>query len=86
MLHVFEVYLAPGFDPDALLSPDQIRDTAAQVMTLDEARALGLSAAAKPDGRDVRLVAVAARDAQWIHRTLESSAAVTSYKVHEIDL
>jgi hypothetical protein len=30
------------------------------------------------------MIAVNHRDAQWVHRKLESNHAVTSYKVHEV--
>ena len=85
MLHVFEVYVAPGFNPDEILSRETIEETAAQVMSLAEARAVGFSGIPDPPpGRTIRVVAVNQRDAQWIHRKLESNHAVTSYKVHEV--
>lgn len=85
MLHVFEVYVAPGHDPDSLLSEETLRETHAQVMTFAEARAVGFTGVLEPPaGRALRLIAVNHRDAQWIHRKLESNHAVTSYKVHEV--
>lgn len=85
MLHVFEVYVASGFDPDEILSKETREETGAQVMTLAEARAVGFSGVAEPPpGRTVRLIAVNHRDGQFIHRKLEASPAVTSYKVHEV--
>lgn len=85
MLHVFEVYVASGFDPDEVLTKETVEETGAQVMTLGEARAVGFAGIADPPpGRTVRLVAVNHRDAQFIHRKLEASPAVTSYKVHEV--
>ncbi len=85
MMHIFECHLAAGSDPDTLLSEETLRETAAQVMTPDEARAVGFTRIADPkDGGAVRLVAVAARDTQWIHRVMERSPIVTSYKVHEV--
>ena len=87
MLHVFEVFVAPGHDPDALLSEETLAETQAQVMTPDEAAAVGFSGI-QPDakGREVRLIAVAQRDSQWVQRKLEANEAVTSFKVHEVDV
>jgi hypothetical protein len=33
----------------------------------------------------VRLVAVAKRDATWVHRALENNPAVGAFKIHEVD-
>ena len=85
MMHIFECHLVAGSDPSTLLSDEALRETQAQVMTADEARAVGFGKFAEPkDGGEVRLVAVAARDSQWIHRVMERSPIVTSYKVHEV--
>lgn len=85
MLHIFEVYVAPGHNPDELLSKETLDETQAQVMTFAEAKAVGFSGLSEPPaGREVRLIAVNHRDAQWIHRKLESNHGVTSYKVHEV--
>lgn len=85
MLHVFECHIAAGYNPNDLLSEETKKETMAQVMTLAEASAVGFSGLPQPtDGREVRLVAVNARDSQWIHRVLEASPMITSYKVHEV--
>jgi hypothetical protein len=86
MLAVFEVYLAPGADATNLLSAETIRSTSAQVMTLDEARKVGFAGMPDPPpGKEVRLIAVAKRDASWIHRALETSEVVGGFRVHEVD-
>jgi hypothetical protein len=85
MLHVFVATIAPGRDPDKLLSEETQQETQAQIMTPDEAAAVGFTGIAVPEGHDVRVIAVAARDARWIHRALEANPAVTSYKVSEIE-
>lgn len=85
MLNVFVVNIAPGHSPDNLLSEETIQETQAQVMTPSEARAVGFSGL--PEGVDegtVRVIAVAARDARWIHRALEANPNVTTYKVAEV--
>lgn len=85
MMHIFECHLVAGSDPSTLLSEEALRETQAQVMTPDEARALGFGEIAEPKpGAELRLVAVAARDSQWMHRAMERSPIVTSYKVHEV--
>lgn len=87
MLTVFEVVIARGEDPAGMLSPETLAETQAQVMTIAEAGALGFSGV-RPDekGREVRLVAVAPRDSQFIQRRLEASAAVQSFRVHDVEM
>ncbi len=86
MLIVFEVIIAKGEDPDALLSQEVLDETHAQVMTIAEASAVGFSGArADPKGREIRLIAVAPRDAQFVQRRLEASAAAQSFERHEVD-
>jgi len=87
MLVLFEVVVARGQDPDNLLSPEVVAETQAQVMTLDEASALGFSGArADPQGLQVRLVAVAPRDARFVQSRLEANHAVASFRAHEVDM
>jgi hypothetical protein len=86
MMVVFEVHLAPGADPSLLVSPETQRETQAQVMTLDEARKVGFAGLPEPPpGTVVRLIAVAKRDAPWIHRALETSEGVGTFRVHDVD-
>jgi len=87
MMVIFEVFLAPGADIGGLLSEEQQRETQAQIMTLDEAQKVGFKGFSEPADKDkeVRLIAVSKRDAPWIHRSLESSDAVASFRVHDVD-
>jgi hypothetical protein len=85
MLAVFEVHIAPGSDPDTLLTEETKRETKAQIMTLDEAKAVGFSGIPDMNAALVRLIAVNRRDAPWIHRSLESNAAVSTFRMHEVD-
>lgn len=86
MMAVFEVYLVPGADAADLLSAETLKSTQAQIMTLDEAKKVGFAGLPEPPpGKDVRLIAVARRDAPWIHRALETSEAVGGFRVHEVD-
>ena len=86
MMVVYEVFLAPGADPAHLLSKETQRETQAQVMTMDEARKVGFAGLPDPPaGKEVRLIAVAKRDAPWIHRALETNEAVGTFRVHDVD-
>lgn len=84
MMMVFEVYLAAGVDPDGLLTSETIGDTGAQVMTLEEARAVGFSSLPEPGDKVVRFIAVAERDARRIQRVLETNHIVSRFRVHEV--
>ncbi len=87
MLTVFEVIVVPGHDPGDLLTPETLRETQAQVLTIEEARALGFPAVLPdPKGREVRLIAVAPRDASFLQRRLEGSAGVHGFRVHEHEM
>ena len=85
MMVVFEVFLAPGADPEALLSADTLRDTKAQVMTVEDARKVGFAGLPDYGDKVVRLIAVAKRDAPWIHRALETNDAVGRFSVNDVD-
>ncbi len=86
MLTLFEVIVAAGEDPDSLLSREVLEETQAQVMTIEEAGALGFSGMQPdPRGREVRLIAVTPRDAQFVQRRLEASAAAQAFRVHEVE-
>ena len=84
MLSVFEVHIAPGSDPDSILSESVKKETQAQVMTFEEARKVGFQGLPEPSGGEVRLVAVARRDAPWVLRALENNDAVAGFRVHEV--
>lgn len=86
MMTVFEVHLAQGTGSADLLSAEVLSETGAQVMTLQEAELVGFQGLTALDGSgDVRLIAVRARDAAWIHRCLETSGAVVSFRAHQVD-
>jgi hypothetical protein len=86
MKAVFEVYLVKGAGSENLLSAEMLRETSAQVMTLAEAERVGFQGVEPLAGvGELRLIAVQRRDAPWIHRTLETSDAVASFRVHEVD-
>jgi hypothetical protein len=84
MLLVFEVHLTPGADVSQLLSAEVVKETNAQVMTVAEAKKVGFSGLGDL-GPNVRLIAVAARDGQWIQRRLEASDVVAGFNIHHVD-
>jgi hypothetical protein len=86
MMVVFEVLVAPGSDPNTLITAETKKDTGAQVMTVDEAKQVGFAGLPRaPEGIEVRLIAVRKVDAAWIHRQLESNEAVASFRMHDVD-
>lgn len=83
---VFEVHVAPGSDPSRLLSEETKRETQAQVMTYDEASKVGFNGLpAAPSDHEVRLIAVAKRDAAWVQRALETNEAVGQFRMFDVD-
>ena len=85
MLIIYEVVVARGEDPDALLSPETLGETQAQIMTLDEARAVGFThGEPHPQGLEVRLIAVSPGDARFVQSRLEASPAAQSFRAHEV--
>jgi hypothetical protein len=84
MIVVFEVYLVRGADPGALLTESIKRETNAQIMTLDEARKVGFAGLPDVEGEEVRLIAVAKKDANWIYRSMETSDLVKSFRMHDV--
>jgi hypothetical protein len=85
MMVVFEVHVSPGSDPASILSAEAMRETQAQVMTVEEAKQVGFGGLPEaPSDRVVRLIAVAKRDAPWIQRVMETNEAVGAFRVHEV--
>ncbi len=86
MMVVFEVHVAPGSDPSRILSAEAQRETQAQVMTFDEAKKVGFNGLpAPPADHEVRLIAVAKRDAKWIQKALETNEAVGQFRMFDVD-
>jgi hypothetical protein len=87
-MHVmFEVYLGPGASAEALLTPETLQDTQAQIMTPEEAAALGLQGIPEdPEGRERRFIVVVKSDERRIYNQLEMNPQVTAFRLHEIDL
>lgn len=83
MLKVFEVHLVPGGDVEQIISAQTLEETQAQIMTVEDARAVGFPLPPGVDGTNLRLIAVTARDVPWISRALEQSESVKGFKIHD---
>jgi hypothetical protein len=82
---MFEVFLVPGATGDGLLSQETLDDTLAQVMTREQAEAVGFSGL--PDAEGSRLfIVVAKRDEKRIMNALEASNQVGRFAVHPVDI
>jgi len=86
MLKIYEVYMVPGADIDALLSEEVKRETNAQIMTFEDAAKVGFSGLPDPGDKNARLIAVNPRDGAWIHRLLEGSELVSGFRTHDVDV
>jgi hypothetical protein len=85
MMVVFEVHLRPGSDTTSILSAETLQSTQAQIMTPAEAKAVGFQGLPDTADKEVRYIAVAKRDAAWIHRSLELDDRVTGFRAHDVD-
>jgi hypothetical protein len=87
MLCLFEVFLTPGphAEGEQLLSDEVMEMTQAQIMTPEEAEAVGLHGIPEdPQGRKRVFVACSPRDQRLIHSRLEGSNAVAAFRLHEV--
>ena len=87
MMVLFEVFLAPGLQPEGtpLLSDEVVELTKAQVMTPEQAEAVGFQGIPEdPQGRKRLFVACAAKDARLVHSRLEASALCSAFRMHDI--
>lgn len=81
---VFTVKIHPGTDIQRLLSDEVKQETMAQIMTPQEAAALGFQGFGTEE--NLCLIAVAERDAGWIEKALERDPAVLGYQPHRVDM
>jgi hypothetical protein len=89
MLVLFEVFLAPGHgvETNPILSDEVIELTQAQVMTPEQAEAVGFSGLPEdPAGRARLFIAVAPKDSRLIHTRLEGSHIVSAFRIHEVNM
>ena len=87
MLCLFEVFLVPGPGASEPLLSEEIMDhTQAQIMTPEEADAVGFKGIPEdPQGRKRVFVAVSPRDSRLVHSRLEANASVGAFRMHEIE-
>lgn len=87
-MHVlFEVYLAPGASGEGLLSEETVKDTQAQVMTVEEAAKVGFHGLPDdPAGRERMLIVVGKVDERRIQNVLEASPQAGGFRLHLVDL
>ena len=87
-MHVlYEAYLAPGASGEGLLSEETVRDTQAQLMTVQDAEKVGFQN--EPEdaaGRERLLIVVGKIDERRIQNVLEADPRVAAFRVHLIDL
>ena len=83
MLKVFQVHLAEGCDGSGILSDEMKAETSAQIMTAEEALAVGF-AGVPTDKPELRFIAVTPRDERWVQQALERSPEVDEFCVHDI--
>ncbi len=81
---VFQVHLVSGRGDTPLLSDEVLAETQAQVMTPEQARALGFEGV--PDDPNLLLVVVAPKDRRFVENVFDRTADVTGFKVHEVDM
>ena len=81
---VFAVKLAPGRSDEKMLSDEILEETQAQIMTTEQAKALGFSGF--PEDDNIRLIVVQNRDAGWVEKALERAPAVVGYDKGEVDM
>jgi hypothetical protein len=83
-LVLIEVHLAPGAHTFEL-SAETLRDTKAQMMTPEQAGAVGFGGLPSPPaGIEVRYVAVLERDSRWILNAIEADPNVSSFRMHQV--
>jgi len=87
MLVMFEVFLAPGPGVEPVLSEEVVALTQAQVMTPEQAEAVGFHGLPDdPAGRKRLFIAVAPKDSRLVHTRLESSHLVSAFRIHEVGM
>lgn len=84
-MKLFEVILAPGGNPTAILSKDVLEETGAQIFTEQEATLVGLEGIPEnPNNEDRVFIACSQSDEQFLATRLESAAGVARYKLHDV--
>jgi len=85
MWTLFEVFLVPGTTGDGLLTEETVEETAAQVMSPEQAEAVGFQGLPDRPGYERRLVVCNHSHARRIQHALEASVQVGQFEVHHVD-
>ncbi|MEM1030204.1 MAG: hypothetical protein AAF928_22175 [Myxococcota bacterium] len=87
-MHVmFEIYLAPGATGEGMFTQETLDDTMAQMMSPEDAKAVGFDGLpSPPEGVRSVFVVVAKRDERRIHNALEASPQAAQFRVHPVDI
>jgi hypothetical protein len=82
---LYEVFLVDGSEGTVILSDEVKQETGAQVFTPEEAALVGLEGIPEdPENRPRVLIACSPSNKQFIASRLEASAAVGTFKLHEL--
>lgn len=87
-MHVlFETFLAPGASSEGLLSDETVKDTQAQMMTIEDAEKVGFQNVPEDAaGRERLLIVVGKIDERRIQNVLEADPRVAAFRVQLVDL
>jgi len=87
-MHVmFEVYLAPGATGEGMFTQETLDDTMAQMMTPEQAKAVGFDGLPEPpEGVNSVFIVVAKRDERRILNVLERSPDAAKFRMHEVSI
>jgi 1,6-anhydro-N-acetylmuramate kinase len=87
MFTLFEVFLVPGPQAEGapILSDEVLELTKAQIMTPEQAQAVGFHGIPEdPEGRKRLFVACTPSHAKLIHSRLEASHLVGAFRLHDV--
>ncbi|MEM9692354.1 MAG: hypothetical protein AAGA56_07405 [Myxococcota bacterium] len=87
-MHIMlEVYLSAGASGEGLLTQETLDDTQAQVMTAEQAAAVGFSGLPEPAAPgDRRFIIATKSDERRLMNALEASAQVAQFRSHDVNL
>ena len=82
---LYEVFLVEGSEGSTVLSAEALEESGAQIFTPQEAAIVGLQGIPDdPEDRPRVLIACSPGNSQFIATRLEASAAVGTFKLHEM--
>ncbi|MBM4359931.1 MAG: hypothetical protein FJ096_17645 [Deltaproteobacteria bacterium] len=84
-MHLFEVFLTNAWDRDALLSPEILESSGAQIFDAKEAELVGFEGIPDdPSGRPRVFIACSPSDEGLIASRLEANASVEAFRLHRL--